>query len=190
LVGDPRQGTYSTNNSARNKKYRQSDIVYFFDKSEIQKMLEVDDSSLMVNHRSNQKICDFADKLFPQFTPSTSGQTRTTEHDGIFLIREKEIDAYLDRYNCIQLRYDADERRVRKGRSGLNFGSSKGLTFDRVLIYPTKGIMAWIKDNQSQLAVNTRCKFYVAVTRAKHSVGIVYDYEDGDQIIGIEQFRT
>jgi DNA helicase II / ATP-dependent DNA helicase PcrA len=188
LVGDPRQGTYSTNYSSRNKQYRQSKIVYFFENSEIQKMIDVDMTSLIVNYRSNQKICDFADRLFPQLSSSKSGQTKTTDHDGIFLIREKDIDAYLDRYDCVQLRHNISEKRIRNGYRALNFGSSKGLTFDRVLIYPTKDIMAWIKNNQLELAPNTKCKFYVAVTRARHSVGIVYDYSDDEQVVGIERY--
>lgn len=81
------------------------------------------------------------------------------------------------------------EKRVKNNHEALNFGNSKGLSFDRVLIYPTKPIMDWIKNNSSDLAPTSRSKFYVAVTRAKYSVGIVYNYSDGEVIDGIEKYQ-
>ena len=68
----------------------------------------------------------------------------------------------------------------------MNFGQSKGLEFKRVLIYPTKPFIEWIKDSNSELAPTSRSKFYVAITRARHSVGIVCD--ENLQIDGIENF--
>jgi DNA helicase IV len=53
-----------------------------------------------------------------------------------------------------------------------NFGKVKGLTFDRVLIYPTSTITRFLTSG-TQLAPRTACGLYVAVTRAKHSVAFV-----------------
>jgi DNA helicase-2/ATP-dependent DNA helicase PcrA len=190
LVGDPRQGTYSTNNSAKNKQYKKSQIVYFFDNNEIQKDLEIDSDSLTTNYRSNQKICDFSNKIFPDHVATSSGQSEITNHDGVFLVRENDVDAYVDEYSsCVQLRDSVKEDRVSKKIGAINFGNSKGLSFDRVLIYPTKPIMDWIKDNNSELKPTSRCKFYVAVTRARYSVGIVYDYTDDEEIKDVDKFR-
>lgn len=58
----------------------------------------------------------------------------------------------------------------------MNMGESKGLTFDCVLIYPTKPILDWMKDHSKTLKDLSQSKFYVAVTRAKHSVAIVCDF--------------
>ena len=69
-----------------------------------------------------------------------------------------------------------------------NFGKSKGLTFNRVLIYPTNPIKNWIKDNNIELASTSRCKFYVAITRARYSVGIVYNYNDSENFKGIKKY--
>lgn len=190
LVGDPRQGTYSTNNSAKNKQYKKSQIVNFFDNNEIQKDLEVDSDSLTTNYRSNQKICDFSNNIFPDHVATNSGQNNSTNHDGVFLVREEDADAYLDEYSCcVQLRDSIKEERTKKKCGAINFGNSKGLSFDRVLIYPTKPIMDWIKDNNSELKPTSRCKFYVAVTRARYSVGIVYDYADDEEIKGVDKLR-
>lgn len=191
MVGDPRQGTYSTNNAAKNKQYKKSNIVYFFESNEIQSGLQIDSSSLTTNYRSNEKICAFSNRIFPEHSATNSGQAEVSSHDGVCFIREDNVDAYLEKYSsCVQLRDSIREKRVRKKRGAINFGNSKGLSFDRVLIYPTKPILNWIKDNKSKLQPTSRCKFYVAVTRAKYSVGIVYDYCDSENIDGIEKFNV
>ncbi|MFH1798825.1 MAG: UvrD-helicase domain-containing protein [Candidatus Omnitrophota bacterium] len=190
LVGDPRQGTYSTNNSAKNKQYKKSQIVHFFESDEIQKKLYLDSISLTTNYRSNQKICDFANRLFPDHVATNSWQTEITRHDGIFLVREQDVDSYFDEYACcVQLRDKVTEKRVNNQYDTINFGNSKGLSFDRVLIYPTKPMMDWIKNNRSDLKPTSRSRFYVAVTRARYSVGIVYDYSDDEVIEGAEKFQ-
>jgi DNA helicase II / ATP-dependent DNA helicase PcrA len=190
LVGDPRQGTYSTSNSAKYNKYSRSNIVYFFESPEVQKTLNVDTTSLQTNHRSNQQICDFSNKLFPQYQPVNSGQKMITGHDGVFLVREQDIEAYLSEYaTCIQLRYNIKEPRVKKNHDAINFGNSKGLEFDRVLIYPTESFLEWIKNSSTELAQTSRCKFYVAVTRARYSVGIIYNYKDNEVIEGTEKYQ-
>ena len=57
----------------------------------------------------------------------------------------------------------------------MNFGASKGLEFPHVLIYPTNPIKQWLLNNQADLAEASRADFYVALTRAFFSVGIVVD---------------
>jgi DNA helicase II / ATP-dependent DNA helicase PcrA len=190
LVGDPRQGTYSTSNSAKYKKYSRSNIVHFFDCPEIREKLKIDEASLTTNYRSNQKICDFANRIFPRYSSTNCGQCIFTGHDGIFLVREKDTDRYLSEYSsCVQLRDSIKEKRVKKSHEVLNFGNSKGLSFDRVLIYPTNPMMDWIKNNNSDLQPKSRSRFYVAVTRARYSVGIVYDYRDGEVVDGTEKYQ-
>ena len=70
----------------------------------------------------------------------------------------------------------------------MNFGESKGLSFERVLIYPTTPIEKWLKDNSRDLAPTSRSKLYVAITRAEQSVAFVYDYEDNEDIDGCEKY--
>ncbi len=69
----------------------------------------------------------------------------------------------------------------------MNFGEAKGLGFDRVLIYPTKPILDFILNNKN-LDGTSRAKFYVAITRARHSVGIVHNFKDGDSFENIEKW--
>lgn len=68
----------------------------------------------------------------------------------------------------------------------INFGEAKGLTFDRVLIYPTKPMLDWFLDHSKELAAQSKSKLYVAITRAKYSVGIVYNNKKKIEIEGIK----
>jgi len=54
----------------------------------------------------------------------------------------------------------------------MNFGDSKGLGRERVLILPTGAIEAFIKKGKA-LTEPQAARFYVAVTRAQQSVAIV-----------------
>ncbi len=182
LVGDPRQSTYATTNSSKNKQYAGFGITDFFQKIEC---LVIDEESLIVNHRSIPEICDFSNKLFPDYPQTTSDNTETTEHDGVFLVRPKDVAQYLEQYEPMQLRDSKTTKETNINFPIMNFGQSKGLSFDRVLIYPTGPIKKWLKDNTSPLASTSRSKLYVAITRARYSVAFVYDYEDGENIAGV-----
>lgn len=170
LVGDPRQGTYSTNSAPKNKQFKKANIVNFFT-DRIDNLIK-DESSLLVNYRCNEQICDLSNKLFPNFQSTTSGNKEETEHSGVFLIKEGDIDEYLDKFEPIQLR-DNKKTTVNEKYRVMNFGEAKGLSFDRVLIYPTNPFIEWLKDNKSELKETSRSKLYVAITRARHSVAIV-----------------
>lgn len=185
LVGDPRQGTYVTNNAAKNKKFQKSKIIHFFEQEFDN--IEIDNTSLTVNHRCTSAICILSNKLFPDFTSTASGNQKTSNHDGVFFIKAQDVDAYLAKYNPIQLR-DKKNVVINEDYSSINFGESKGLSFDRTLIYPTKPMLDWMLDNNSELAPTSRSKFYVALTRARQSVGIIYDYNDSTSIDGISHY--
>ena len=98
-----------------------------------------------------------------------------------------DVDVYLTKYHPLQLRVD-----IRKQVNGnfpvMTYGESKGLGFDRVLIYPTKPIMEFILKNKN-LDGSSRAKFYVAITRARYSVGIVYNFKDSESYENIENWN-
>jgi len=181
LVGDPRQSTYSTNNSSKNKKFKKAKIVNFFEDDSI--TIEKDDNSLTINYRSCTPICDLSNKLYPDLKKTTSGNTNATGHDGVFFINTQDVENYLSEFKPIQLRWDS-RTAINENYRALTFGLSKGQEFKRVLIYPTPQFISWIKNNDSELAPTSRSKFYVAITRATHSVGIVCD--ENLQTKGIE----
>jgi DNA helicase-2/ATP-dependent DNA helicase PcrA len=181
LVGDPRQATYSTNNSRKNNKYKKSEIVNFFEDSKLD--IDIDSKSLTVNYRCFSGICDFSNKLYSQLTPATSNDDEITGHDGIFFLVPDDVDEYLEKYQPMQLR-DTKRTEVSDKYPVLNFGKSKGLTLDRVIIYPSGPMVKWLKNNDCELTQSARAKFYVALTRAKHSVAIVLKGGDIKKIEG------
>lgn len=127
LVGDPRQGTYSTNNTLKNKKFQRSKIVYFFEDNFMQ--IEKDEASLVTNHRCIISICDFSNRLFPHLPCTTSGNINGyPEHAGIFLVRTKDISAYLARFKPAQLIYNR-KTPVDENYFVRTFGDSKRIVF-------------------------------------------------------------
>ena len=188
LVGDPRQGTYSTNSSSKNKQFKKANVVnYFFQDKSIK--IETDETSLLVNYRCNEPICSLSNNLFKNFVETKSGNDSLSGHDGVFFIKEKDIEDYLKKYNPVQLR-DSKKKIVNENFMVMNFGESKGLSFDRVLIYPTKPFTDWFLNNESDLAETSRSKLYVAITRARYSVGIVLNYKDNSITDGIINYQV
>ena len=187
LVGDPRQVTYLTHSEKKYTKYRDGKIKEFI-QNECKKIaVEIDESILNCSYRNNELICRFSSKLFPNYSVPSSNQNDEVGHKGIFFIKESDIDIYLAQYQPLQLRINRGKQ-VNTNFAVMNFGESKGLGFDRVLIYPTKPILDFILKNKS-LDGTSRAKFYVAVTRAKHSVGIVYNFKDSDIVENVQNWQ-
>lgn len=166
-VGDPRQTTFSTNNSKKNSAYKSGGLVDWLNARD-RKLIALENQN--VCYRSNQAICDFADALFPEYCQTISTNEQRSEHDGIYLIpREKVLD-YVKQFRPLVLRYDcrADTLRL----PAFNIGAMKGKTFDRVLIFPTKKVQKYLK-TKNLSDVGSKEKLYVAITRARYSVAIV-----------------
>lgn len=175
LVCDPRQVTYLTHHENKYHKYRDG-LIKDFIINECKKIkFEIDTDSLSHSYRCNQLICNFSNKLYPNIHQCNSNQKEETEHDGVFLVDSNDRDRYLEYYNPIQLRWSVNNKHINPCFETWNFGQSKGLTFDRVLIYPTGKMLSWLQNHSSELNNETRAKFYVGLTRARYSVGIVCD---------------
>ncbi len=188
MVGDPRQVTYHTHEEAKNKKYNDGKIEQFiYDKCK-DTAVQIDKTSLKTTHRNCRCICSFANSIFSNYEPCDADEKCSTGHDGVFFVRPADVGEYLGRYHPTQLR-DRKTGSVNLLYPVYNFGESKGLTFSRVLIYPTKPIVDWIVDNSSKFVFQSRSKFYVAVTRAEYSVAIVYDYTNKPCISGIQNYK-
>lgn len=168
MVGDPRQSIYFTNQSAKNKNKKGASIVDWID--ERVKAGECEKFEHTHSHRCVQAICDFADALFPDLPATESKNGNITGHDGVFLVNESDLDAYRETFEPQELRWDRRNRTA--GAGARNFGQVKGLTFDRALIHPTGPITKYLESGEA-LKDGSVSKFYVGVTRARQSVGIV-----------------
>ncbi|MFE4503468.1 UvrD-helicase domain-containing protein [Rhodococcus sp. NPDC056743] len=173
MVGDVRQSVFDTNPQDPNlRKFRGVKMLDWFELHRASGLLDVHRNQ--ETWRANQAIADFSDSLFPSefcFESTTSKQTEITGHDGVFAIAEADMTLYMNQFNPQALR-DRITTANDVELSFRNFGTVKGLTFDRVIIYPTKSITAFLTKG-TKLKPKTACGLYVAVTRAKHSVAFV-----------------
>lgn len=168
MVGDPRQAVYLTNRSQKNSQFRGAKLVDWLHAREKSDLCVV--RSIDVSHRCNQAICDFADGIYLAMPKTKSTNVDQPEHMGIVLVHEDHLAAYCAAHHPQELRWD--RRAKRAGPTARNFGQVKGQSFDRVLIHPTSTITDFIEKGTT-LADVTAAKFYVAVTRARHSVAVV-----------------
>ncbi len=168
MVGDPRQSTLATNTGRRNKAFRGQGIVAWLREQERAGLCKVVERN--ENFRCNQAICDFADALHPGLPASRSRNDSATGHDGVFEIDPSSAAEYCRRYSPVVLRHDknADTR----GLTAMNIGVAKGSTFDRVLLFPTKPMLEYLKHRDAS-KLKAPDRFYVAVTRARFSVAFV-----------------
>lgn len=166
LVGDPRQHTYATSNTMKNKKYVGAGFIDWLN----ERADTCDIATLTASHRCSQEICDFADALFPDLPATTSLNNAGLDHRGVFVISRHEIADYIRAWNPTILR---DSKRSKtEGLRAINIGVSKGSTFDRVLIFGTKPMLNYVATLDPQKA-GDKTRLYVAVTRARHSATFV-----------------
>jgi len=188
FVGDCRQATYFTTCSPKYKKYKGKNIINLFHDWQSNGLCLVEEKNGC--YRSNQIICNFADGFYPHLTKTKSFNIETTGHDGLFTINEDQVFDYFEEFKPTVLRWDKTTYSF--GLEAKNFGTTKGQTFDRVLIFPTEGFKKYLNDGILTKVVrkknkNTQvikeeikdsfhlAKFYVATTRARHSVAFVFN---------------
>jgi DNA helicase-2/ATP-dependent DNA helicase PcrA len=171
LVGDHRQPTFRTNYSGKNSAFAGYKIIDKFRQWEKLKLCSLDYRTH--TYRCNQEITDFADALYKAEPPTKSMNSDRTGHDGVFCIASTSVDSYVQKFQPRILRYDKNS--LCAGYDAMNFGMSKGLTFDRVLIFPTGKMATWLGTGVDAHVDGSRAKTYVAITRARYSVAFVLD---------------
>jgi DNA helicase-2/ATP-dependent DNA helicase PcrA len=169
LVADHRQATFSTHSAAKNRKYGGAKVVDKFEEWEAAGLCEIDHHNF--SYRCVQPICDFADQFYPDAPNTESRNDSVTDHDGVFAVRERDVEQYVATYNPQALRYNRNTH-CPHGKP-LNFGASKGMTFERTLIYPHGPLMRFLSTGKLKDAGKEVEKMYVAVTRACQSVALV-----------------
>lgn len=178
MVGDIRQSVFDTNpQDPRHPEYRGLKMIDWFKKQEDAGRLDLSFSS--TTYRSVQSVAEFSDSIFnPTYGfPSTdSMQTAASSHDGVFVLAPEHVADYIAQYDPACLR-----QWVRTATpdyvQAVNFGVCKGLTHERVLIFPTKPILDFLVKG-TLLGDKSACSLYVGVTRAIHSVAFVIERPD------------
>lgn len=194
LVGDPRQVTYQTHHEKMHLKYKHGKIKEFIVDKKCN--CEIDELTLKKSHRNNLAICQFSSKLYsslPQSEPCDCDLCRKDppNHAGIFLVKEIDLPEYNRLYKPVILK----QQLASEGE--WTYGMSKGLGFDRVLIYPTGPILKYLRDGKLTKTQNGKqkntfdiAKFYVAITRARYSVAIVCNFKNENYIDGLIKWNT
>ena len=164
--GDNKQATFATHNTRKNRQRTGRNIWVFF--SELAQRGVVEIKRNLASRRFNSQICSFANSVFPIGEPITTIMKEVTGHDGVFLIRESDVDEYNCTFKPQVLRFDA---RTKTGKyMAVNFGACKGETFERVIIFPNNPMREFVL---KKVPLGSPEKYYVAVTRAKYSIAIV-----------------
>lgn len=171
LVGDHRQATFATNNSSKHKAFAGPAIIKKFELWKKAGLAAIEYERH--THRCNQAIADLADGFFPSEPKTLSRNDRVTGHDGIFLVGTADVGEYVRLFSPQVLRYSV--RTDCSPFEAMNFGESKGLTFERVLIYPHGPARKWLASGMPSDVEKSATKMYVAATRARYSVAFVYD---------------
>ena len=198
LYGDPRQRTYKTSASTKYSKYS-GDTALFAEKEINQKrrrFVTIDTTTLSKSHRCDTAICAFASTILPSFpvmemclcAECTKRREAYILPKGIFLVKEQDVQKFIDAYNPLSLIWDKRVKMKFLTNTVLNWGESKGLQADATLIYMTKTLLDWYTPPvklKKEISQATLHKFYVAVTRAKYAVGLIVPNNFDNSIISI-----
>ena len=171
LVGDHRQAILKTNSAKKNAAYGGISIIKKF-----KTWVKADLAQLSYEqhtHRCHQHIADLSDSFFPGEPPTVSLNSKVTGHDGVFIVANAAVDAYVSIFAPQVLRLD--RKTTCKNLPAMNFGESKGLTFDRVLIFPHGLAKKWLSTGKLTHIEKSVAKMYVGATRARYSLAFVHD---------------
>ena len=177
-VGDFRQTIYDTA-IAQKQPLTPEQKTTCFEQMKFQKQ------SMNISRRSIQSICNFSDTIHNELkidrTESLVNELpRTfTKHNGVFIVKRSDVFKYIDKYSPTLLKTNAtagkEFNNIRIDK--MTFGKSKGLSFSRVLIEPTKKQLQFLRGNKkvfdSDKTSIAKNKFYVAATRARYSLAFV-----------------
>ena len=167
FVGDPKQTTFSTTNATKNKNLSGSSIEKAFEEefqnNQIEKTIKNE------TQRFNQDISAIANTIDPTFPTIVSSLTCNYAYDGVFFLLEQDAQDYYNYFTPVLLRYDKRTKITihHNPEHVYNFGASKGLTFDRVIILPNKVLLDYLGQKTK---LNAPAKYYIAVTRPKYSI--------------------
>lgn len=187
LFADPRQVTSGVQIERKYRRYGEGAVEEFI-RNRCSEICEIDKETLQASYRMNPKICAFASFLYENYGEITSQQTQETGHDGVFLVNESDVGEYLQTYAPIQLR-NRRTIKIHEEYPSKMIADTKGEEYDRVLLYPTSRMLSWMINHDNDIQKRYRENFYQALTRARYSVGIVYDYDDDTHIEGAEKYK-
>lgn len=196
LCGDPRQKTFSTTKSSKWEKYSGGIDKYL--QQEVNKprnqYIYIDYTTLNYSHRFGTEIANFANLIigtdFPPTRPCSCSSCKSKQFNfphkcGVYLVKESHVSLFITTYNPMVLIWNSAHNQNVSSYT-YTYGESKGLEEDVCLIYPTDVIVKNIlKSKKKALSDLSRCKLYVAITRARYISAIVVENDFNNSNIGI-----
>lgn len=193
-VGDYKQATLKTHNPKTNKK---KGGMYVF--NYLETIRDSHRIKIIKSNHTRRFVDDIAKfvNLFYADDPIVSLVRADKPAMGVFQILETNVHDYIKYYKPQILKYDIRTQTL--NYPSLNFGVSKGMTTERVLIFPNAPLSKFILDPSIHLKAPE--KYYVAATRAKYSLVFVvkklipnnYFIKDkmhiGEQVIEVLRFK-
>ncbi|WP_079707696.1 UvrD-helicase domain-containing protein [Paraliobacillus ryukyuensis] len=167
-VGDYKQSTLKTHNAKANKKRSGEYIFSYLETLKDSHNLQIVKSN--ESRRFIQDIADFANLIYPE-EPIKSVKEASLDYMGVYQITKNDIEDYIRTFQPSVLRFD--KRTSTHGYTALNFGVSKGMTMDRVVIYPNGPLKNFLKGISKTL--KNPHKYFVGVTRPQYSLVFVVD---------------
>lgn len=173
MVGDPKQFTYSTHVENKNVQFTGKNISVFFNKLLHEGKIRIEYKQ--VSRRFGKNIEKLANDVDPSGELLTGLEQKISgKINGILLLNKQNFDLYNEKYGPQLL--IMDKRSLKKipnqHSNTINFGESKGLTFDNVLIIPNGPLEKFLLKGKP---LASPAKYYIAVTRAKYSVAFLVD---------------
>lgn len=167
-VGDVKQSTYTTYNAKKNKKITGIHLIDFFKELERKGII-----TLLFNNKTRRfgrEICEFSNSICnDKNNRIESDKIYKEENQGVYLLDKKDFENYFKIYKPTILKFDA---KTKIDYDSLNFGQCKGMTFDRVAIFPNKKYKEFLQNGTS---LDSSCKYYVSATRARYSIVFVVE---------------
>ena len=167
-VGDVKQSTYTTYNAKKNKKITGIHLIDFFKELERKGII-----TLLFNNKTRRfgrEICEFSNSICnDKNNRIESDKIYKEENQGVYLLDKKDFENYFKIYKPTILKFDA---KTKIDYDSLNFGQCKGMTFDRVAIFPNKKYKEFLQNGTS---LDSPCKYYVSATSARYSIVFVVE---------------
>lgn len=176
-VGDFRQTIYETACTTKKPGTAAEKIAYL-------EKLKFDREEMPESHRSIEVICRYAGRIhagegYPELVSNVVAPEEYRDHQGVFVVKQSDARTYLKRYQPVLLRHSIKSGGEYDdlGLQRMTFGKAKGLGFPRTAIIPTNPHLQFLQDVKGAFGngktEEPRNKFYVAMTRARYSVGII-----------------
>ncbi|WP_313680080.1 AAA family ATPase [Corynebacterium stationis] len=176
MVGDMRQTVFETSTSDRKyPQFRKASKIGWFELMRDKGRLELKFDS--VNRRCHEDIVRVSNFVF---SPDYNFPEATSEHSdsgvgfGLHHVAPNQVLKYCEQFKPLVLRWSkASEKSWAKYLDFDTFGNVKGRTVEHVLIFPTDAMKDFLASGAPIKKDEPAAKFYVGITRARHSVGFV-----------------